>query len=149
VGPAIGARRNRSKLYDPSHAHLFRRRRVQFAPSPPGFAGGEGRGEGGPHVSPKLELPPRPELPAGSLSPLTPDPSPPGKRGGEGGGRATPPRATILLLSGTSEGPPLARLLHAAGYRVRATVTRAEAVAHLFGSIGAAAEVEVRGFTEE
>jgi precorrin-6A/cobalt-precorrin-6A reductase len=57
-------------------------------------------------------------------------------------------RATILLLSGTSEGPPLARLLHEAGYRVRATVTRAEAVAHLFGSIGAAAEVEVRGFTE-
>ena len=31
---------------------------------------------------------------------------------------------------------------------MRATVTRAEAVAHLFGSIGDAAEVEVRGFTE-
>src|ERR1700733_7361166 len=63
-------------------------------------------------------------------------------------GRPPMTRATILLLSGTSEGPPLARLLHAAGYRVRATVTRAEAVAHLFGSIGVAAEVEVRGFTE-
>jgi precorrin-6A/cobalt-precorrin-6A reductase len=57
-------------------------------------------------------------------------------------------KPTILLLSGTSEGPPLAQLLHGAGYRVRATVTRAEAVAHLFGSIGTAAEVEVRGFTE-
>jgi precorrin-4 C11-methyltransferase len=31
VGPAIGARRNRSKLYDASHAHLFRRRRREAA----------------------------------------------------------------------------------------------------------------------
>jgi precorrin-6A/cobalt-precorrin-6A reductase len=61
--------------------------------------------------------------------------------------RRTKP-ATILLLSGTSEGPILARMLHAVGYRVRATVTRAEAVAHLFGDIGDAAGVEVRGFTE-
>ena len=39
----------------------------------------------------------------------------------------------ILLLSGTSEGPPLARALLAAGFAVRATVTRPEACANLFG----------------
>jgi precorrin-6A/cobalt-precorrin-6A reductase len=54
---------------------------------------------------------------------------------------------TILLLSGTSEGPPLARALIAAGFRVRATVTRAEACARLFGSI-ANVQVSARGFTE-
>jgi precorrin-6A/cobalt-precorrin-6A reductase len=74
----------------------------------------------------------------------------------------------ILLLSGTSEGPLLARALLAAGFSVRATVTRPEAKDNLFGSLlsggrqppersetqGADAprsedfRVEVRGFTE-
>ena len=91
VGTAIGGRQNRSKLYDASHAHLFRRRRreaadfgrelgrnreIEFAPSPLGFAGGEGRGEGGQHPSRKAEIL------AGSLSPLTPIPSPQSRGGG-------------------------------------------------------------------
>ena len=50
-----------------------------LSPSPPGFAGDPGRGEGGQDPSRNLE-----SL-AGSLSPLTPDPSPPAKPGGEGG----------------------------------------------------------------
>lgn len=41
----------------------------------------------------------------------------------------------ILLLSGTSEGPLLARALLAAGFQVRATVTRPEARDNLFGSL--------------
>jgi precorrin-6A/cobalt-precorrin-6A reductase len=57
-------------------------------------------------------------------------------------------RKTILLLSGTSEGPLLARALSAAGFRVRATVTRAEACTTLFGA-APGIEVEARGFTEE
>ena len=55
----------------------------------------------------------------------------------------------ILLLSGTSEGPPLARALLAAGFAVRATVTREEARANLFGSLLREIHVEARGFTEE
>jgi precorrin-6A/cobalt-precorrin-6A reductase len=60
----------------------------------------------------------------------------------------------VLLLSGTSEGPPLARALLEAGFAVRATVTRAEACTTLFGSEAVAhasgsLTVEVRGFTEE
>lgn len=56
---------------------------------------------------------------------------------------------TVLLLSGTNEGPPLARALAAAGFRVHATVTRPEACASLFGDMGDAITVEARGFTEE
>jgi precorrin-6A/cobalt-precorrin-6A reductase len=55
----------------------------------------------------------------------------------------------ILLLSGTSEGPLLARALLAAGFEVRATVTREEARANLFGPLLNAVQVEARGFTEE
>jgi precorrin-6A/cobalt-precorrin-6A reductase len=58
----------------------------------------------------------------------------------------------ILLLSGTCEGLPLARALLAAGFQVRATVTRPEAKENLFGSlVGQASRlsVEVRGFTEQ
>ncbi len=55
----------------------------------------------------------------------------------------------ILLLSGTGEGPPLARALLAAGFQVRATVTRAEARDNLFGSLLDAIDVEVGGFTEQ
>ena len=54
----------------------------------------------------------------------------------------------ILLLSGTSEGPPLARALLDEGFAVRATVTREEARANLFGPLLGAVDVEVRGFTE-
>jgi precorrin-6A/cobalt-precorrin-6A reductase len=62
----------------------------------------------------------------------------------------------ILLLSGTSEGPLLARALLAAGFAVRATVTRPEAKDNLFGpllssEVGQASRllVEVGGFTEQ
>jgi len=55
----------------------------------------------------------------------------------------------ILLLSGTSEGPLLARALLAAGFDVRATVTRAEARENLFGPLLGDMLVEARGFTEE
>ena len=85
VGPAIGGRRNRSKLYDSSHAHLFRRRRresTELAPSPAGFAGDPGRGEGG-RESPRgisrfsrVRCPPSP-----------PSPLPPQSRGERGDGR--------------------------------------------------------------
>ncbi|HZV05296.1 MAG TPA: precorrin-6A reductase [Gemmataceae bacterium] len=61
----------------------------------------------------------------------------------------------ILLLSGTSEGPLLARALLDAGFQVRATVTRPEAKDNLFGPLlsvkgGQATRlsVEVGGFTE-
>jgi precorrin-6x reductase len=58
----------------------------------------------------------------------------------------------VLLLSGTSEGPPLARALLEAGFTVRATVTRAEACASLFRSSERERRdnltVEARGFTE-
>ncbi len=55
----------------------------------------------------------------------------------------------ILLLSGTSEGPLLARALLDAGYQVRATVTRPEARGNLFGSLQDAIDVQVGGFTEQ
>jgi precorrin-6A/cobalt-precorrin-6A reductase len=55
----------------------------------------------------------------------------------------------ILLLSGTSEGPPLARALLAAGFAVRATVTREEARQSLFGPLLREVLVEARGFTQE
>ena len=58
-------------------------------------------------------------------------------------------RKRILLLSGTCEGPPLARALLAAGFEVRATVTRAEARDNLFGPLLRDVLVEARGFTEE
>lgn len=57
-------------------------------------------------------------------------------------------KKTILLLSGTSEGPDLARALLDAGFDVLATVTRDEARVHLFGNLLSAMRVEVRGFTE-
>lgn len=55
----------------------------------------------------------------------------------------------ILLLSGTSEGPLLAKALLAAGFDVRATVTRAEARQNLFGPLLRDILVEARGFTEQ
>jgi precorrin-6x reductase len=55
----------------------------------------------------------------------------------------------ILLLSGTHEGPLLARALADAGCRVHATVTRTEACASLFGDVRDGIIVEARGFTEE
>ena len=58
-------------------------------------------------------------------------------------------RKRILLLDGTSEGPPLARALRAAGFEVRATVTREEARENLFGPLMRDVLVEARGFTEE
>ncbi|MGE3808215.1 MAG: precorrin-6A reductase [Gemmataceae bacterium] len=66
-------------------------------------------------------------------------------------------RPKILLLSGTSEGPRLARALLAADFDVHATVTRTEAIATLFGpasayasdSASGALTVEARGFTDD
>lgn len=55
----------------------------------------------------------------------------------------------ILLLSGTGEGPLLARALLDVGLAVHATVTREEARANLFGSLLKDMTVEVRGFTHE
>ena len=55
-------------------------------------------------------------------------------------------RPKILLLSGTSEGPSLARSLLDSGFEVVATVTREAAVDDLFGSIKNEMTVEVRGF---
>lgn len=55
----------------------------------------------------------------------------------------------ILLLSGTSEGPLLARALLAAGFQVRATVTRPEARENLFDPLLDEIDVETRGFTEQ
>jgi precorrin-6A/cobalt-precorrin-6A reductase len=74
----------------------------------------------------------------------------------------------ILLLSGTSEGPLLARALLDAGFQVRATVTRLEAKDNLFGALLSGGltppecsargddaprsegfDVEIRGFTEQ
>jgi hypothetical protein len=49
-----------------------------LSPSPPGFAGGGGQGEGGQCPSRNREIS------VGSLSPLTPDPGSPAKPGGEG-----------------------------------------------------------------
>lgn len=59
----------------------------------------------------------------------------------------------ILLLSGTGEGPLLARALLDAGFQVRATVTRPEAKDNLFGPllVGQASRLSVGvcGFTEQ
>ena len=55
----------------------------------------------------------------------------------------------VLLLSGASEGPPLARALLEAGFAVRATVTRPEACQSLFGPLTGEMTVEARGFTAE
>jgi precorrin-6A/cobalt-precorrin-6A reductase len=54
----------------------------------------------------------------------------------------------LLLLSGTSEGPVLARALAELGFEVRATVTRPEACTNLFGELKNVTS-EVRGFTEQ
>ena len=56
--------------------------------------------------------------------------------------------AKVLLLSGASEGPVLARALLDAGFAVSATVTTEEGKAHLFGSMQQALTVLVGGFTE-
>jgi precorrin-6A/cobalt-precorrin-6A reductase len=55
----------------------------------------------------------------------------------------------ILLLSGTCEGPALARVLLTAGFEVQATVTREEARQNLFGPLLREVLVEARGFTED
>jgi precorrin-6A/cobalt-precorrin-6A reductase len=53
--------------------------------------------------------------------------------------------ATVLLLSGTSEGPALARGLLGAGFAVWATVTRDEAVEPLFAALRDRIAVEAGG----
>ncbi len=59
-------------------------------------------------------------------------------------------KPTILLLSGTSEGPKLAQaLLEASFGSVVATVTRQEAKAHLFGHLQNAITVRTQGFTAD
>ena len=55
----------------------------------------------------------------------------------------------ILLLSGTSEGPLLARELLDQGYAVTATVTREEAKENLFGTFQSELTVDVGGFHEQ
>ena len=56
--------------------------------------------------------------------------------------------AKVLLLSGASEGPVLARALLDAGFAVSATVTTEEGKTHLFGAMQQALTVLVGGFTE-
>lgn len=58
-----------------------------------------------------------------------------------------PAHVKVLLLSGTSEGPLLARALLDAGCTVLATVTTAEGKAHLFGDATPQLTVLVGGFT--
>ncbi len=59
-------------------------------------------------------------------------------------------KPTILLLSGTSEGPKLAQALLQVGFdSVIATVTREEARGHLFGHLQPAITVLTTGFTAE
>lgn len=58
-------------------------------------------------------------------------------------------RPRVLLLSGTSEGPLIAKALIDAGLEVAATVTRSAAVEDLFGSPLDRLTVEVRGFDAE
>jgi precorrin-6A/cobalt-precorrin-6A reductase len=55
----------------------------------------------------------------------------------------------ILLLSGTSEGPPLARALIEQGFVVTATVTRDEACETLFGELRDRVCVVARGFSAD
>jgi precorrin-4 C11-methyltransferase/precorrin-6x reductase len=109
VGEAVGRRRNRSRLYDKTHGHIFRAP-TRLAAIPEGCAGM------------------RPRTPAGL-------------RLNE--------RKSILLLSGTHEGPLLAQALLDAGFAVHATVTRPEARDHLFGGLRERMTVEARGFIEE
>jgi len=56
--------------------------------------------------------------------------------------------AKVLLLSGASEGPVLARSLLEAGFAVSATVTTEAGKAHLFGAMQQVLTVLVGGFTE-
>jgi len=56
--------------------------------------------------------------------------------------------AKVLLLSGASEGPVLARALLDTGFAVSTTVTTEEGKAHLFGAMQQALTVLVGGFTE-
>lgn len=56
--------------------------------------------------------------------------------------------AKVLLLSGASEGPVLARALLDAGFAVIATVTTEEGKTHLFGALQHTLTVLVGGFTE-
>ena len=57
-------------------------------------------------------------------------------------------KPTILLLSGTSEGPVIAKALLEAGFHsIIATVTREEARGHLFGHLQQAITVRTQGFT--
>jgi precorrin-6A/cobalt-precorrin-6A reductase len=56
-------------------------------------------------------------------------------------------RKKVLLLSGTSEGPVLARALLEAGFAVIATVTTESGRTHLFGPMQRELTVEVGGFT--
>ncbi len=59
-------------------------------------------------------------------------------------------KPTLLLLSGTSEGPKLAQALLEAGLdSIVATVTREEARAHLFGHLQHAITVHTQGFNAE
>ena len=58
------------------------------------------------------------------------------------------PAPRVLLLSGTSEGRPLARALVDLGYEVVATVTGEEARDNLFGALASDLTVEVGGFDE-
>lgn len=58
-------------------------------------------------------------------------------------------RKRVLLLSGTSEGPVLARALLDEGFEVLTTVTTEEARENLFGGMKNGLKVEVRGFTED
>jgi precorrin-4 C11-methyltransferase/precorrin-6x reductase len=113
VGAALGERRNRSRLYDRTHGHLFRAKDIRLAATPEGCAGAHPR-------------------------------TPPGLRLND---LARSP--TVLLLSGTHEGPPLAQALVQAGFAVRATVTRPEACASLFGEKRDGIVVEACGFTGE
>ena len=55
----------------------------------------------------------------------------------------------ILLLSGTSEGPPLAGALVEQGFAVTATVTRDEACENLFGELRDRVSVVARGFSAD
>jgi len=55
----------------------------------------------------------------------------------------------VLLLSGTSEGPPLARALVGQGFDVTATVTRDEACQNLFGEMRDQVNVVARGFSAD
>ena len=98
VGPAIGGRRNRSKLYDASHAHLFRRRRreadspipnpktsrASLPPRPPALPALRGRGSGVRGVRAPREIR---RFSRVRCPPSPPSPLPPQSRGARGEGR--------------------------------------------------------------